>query len=281
MAREEATGPTIVRAIGTIGHGNMLAYYFEILIPLMFGVFMVEKRLWLKRWYLLVIILGLVGMVTTQSRGGWAAIPVAMPLVFLVLVRHSLFNRKFWIALFLGVVVLMVMAIPFYPTIERRITGPDYGSAASRGPLNKAAWSLIEQYPVFGVGLNNMSKVFKSYDKTGGSYLFRTSTHVVHNLYLGVWAETGTVGLIAFLAMFAVTFLVAARTIPRAPPWQQGILIGAAAGLMAHLVHGFVDPGFRIIMSVSMLVYTMFGIVGAMSLLARGETAAGKSLTGQ
>ncbi len=273
MIKEEAVG--MARAAGTLGHGNILAYYFEILIPFMFAIFLVEKRVWFKFWFLIVVLLGLLGIVTTQSRGGWVSVPISLTLTFVVLMRGRIFNRKAAVGLFFGCLGFVIFFLSVYPTIERRITGPDYGSAAARPPLNRAAMSLIEQYPVFGVGLNNMAIVFKTYDKTGGSSVFRRGVHVVHNMYLGVWADTGTLGLLAFLGMFVTTFVVTAKTLFKVPLWQQGILVGAAAGLLAHLIHGFVDPGFRISMSVSMLVYTMFGMVGAMSVLSRNES--GKS----
>ena len=272
LVGKEATGFLASRAVGTIGHGNMLAYYFEILIPFMFAMFLVEEKGLLKLWYLITTVAGIIGITITQSRGGWVSLPVSLSLVFFLIKRHDMSNRKFLIGLFATGFIIIVLFFPLYPIIEKRWTGPDYGSAATRPVLNKAAMSLVEQYPVLGVGLNNMAKVFRTYDTTGGSSVFRGGIHVVHNLYLGVWAETGTIGLLTFLWMFIGTFFVAVRALPRAHLWQKGILVGATAGLIGHLIHGFADPGFRIIMSISMLVYAMFGIIGAMSLLSRKET---------
>jgi O-antigen ligase len=89
---------------------------------------------------------------------------------------------------------------------------------------------------------------------------------VVHNLYLWIWAETGTIGLIAYLMPFLVTIWVAWRCAPRAPPVPRAILAGAGAGLLAHLLHGMVDPGFRVSLSVSFLIFTMMGVVGALAM---------------
>jgi hypothetical protein len=41
------------------------------------------------------------------------------------------------------------------------------------------------------------------------------------------------------------------------------------------MIHGLVDPGFRILMNVSMLVYSMLGLIGAMSLMSREEGETG------
>ena len=128
------------------------------------------------------------------------------------------------------------------------------------------SWSIIEQFPVTGVGLNNFAETFKRHDTTGYSRIFRGYRHVVHNLHLWIWTETGTVGLLAFLAPFVVTIWVALRHAPRAPPVPRAIMVGIAAGLFAHLMHGMVDPGFRVSLTVSFLIFTSMGVVGALAL---------------
>ena len=134
--------------------------------------------------------------------------------------------------------------------------------------MNRAAFSIVKQFPVTGVGLNNLARVFRTYDTTGGSAVFSTEgdvAHIVHNVYLWVWAETGTIGLIAFSGLFISSFYVGLKYLFKVDIWQRGILIGAVAGLMAHTIHGFVDPGFRILMSTSMLFYCLMGIIGAVA----------------
>jgi O-antigen ligase len=231
-------------------------------------MFLVAENKWLKLWYFIVTMAGLAGIVTTLSRGGWASIPVSMAVVFFTLIRHKMRSTRSFVGLFMAGMLFLGVFYYYYPTIEKRLSLGDYGSAATRAPLNRAALSVIKQFPVFGVGINNLAKVFKTYDTTGGSSLFRTSTHVVHNLFLAVWAETGTIGILAFLWMFVATMIIAIKNLFKSvPTWQQGILIGAVAGLLAQMIHGMVDPGFRILMNVSMLVYSMFGLVGAISIL--------------
>jgi O-antigen ligase len=163
-----------------------------------------------------------------------------------------------------------------YPTVEKRLNFTDFGSAKSRAPLNWAALSVIEQFPVTGVGLNNLARVFRTYDTTGGSSLLAGGAHVVHNMFLCVWAETGTIGIAAFLWMFFAAFGVALKYLFRAPNPERAILIGAAAGLLAQMIHGLFDPGFRILMSTSMLFYSLVGLIGAVAVHYRdaGEKTA-------
>lgn len=260
------------RTSGTIGHPNMLAYYFEILIPLMVAMFLVETRKLTKLWYGIVSIAGIIGIMTTLSRGGWLGLSIALPIVFIFLFSSKLKYLSTYIGIFAGIIVLTVLFVLIAPTVETRLERGDRGSAATRAPLNKAALSIIKQYPVTGVGLNNLAKVFRVYDTSGGSWKFRgVLSHVVHNLYLIVWSEMGTIGLIAFLWIFLSSFILIIRLFFNVLPWQRGVLVGIGAGLIAQMIHGLFDPGFKLLMNTSMLFYSLLGVIGAISVLYNKE----------
>jgi hypothetical protein len=260
------------RATGTIGHPNILAYYFEILIPLVFAMYLVEERRALRFWYLTVFAISLGGMFVTMSRAGWLTVPLLIPLVFFTLANGRLISRRTIVQILVGVFVAGVCFYVYYPRIERRYVYDDYGAAAARMPLNLAALSIIKQFPVAGVGLNNLGEVFRRYDTTGGAaILIGPAPHVVHNLYLAVWADVGTIGLLAFLWFLVSVFIVAGRLLPKVPRWQKGVLVGVTAGMLAHLIHGLFDPGFRSTLNISYLMYTFIGLVGAISLLHKKE----------
>jgi O-antigen ligase len=233
----------------------------------MLAMFLVEERRLHRLLYFLAFIGGIGGLLTTLSRGGWITIPVSLPLVFLFAYRRRLAEARTYVSIFLTAVVALALVSVIYPTVERRLQTHDLGAASRRAPLNRAAFSVIKQFPVTGVGLNNLARVFKTYDKTGGSAMFEGTIQVAHNLYLTVWAETGTIGVIAFLWIFLAAFFVAVKYLRKVSPWQRGILVGASCGLLAQLIHGLLDPGFRIHMNVSMLVYTLLGLIGAASIM--------------
>lgn len=270
---EQDIGYTVSRAGGTLGHPNILGYFFELLAPLMFALFFVETRRLRRLWYLGAFCAAVVGVLTTLSRGAWMTFPLSVGFVFLVFTGRRLFTLR-TLLLFLGLaaVACVILGVMF-ETIERRLTHDDYQSARSRIPLNEATWSIIEQRPWLGVGLNNFAEVFERYDTTGKSRIFKGYEHVVHNQYLWVWAEVGTLGLLAFLWIFAAAFREVRRTAPRAPPWRRGVLLGAAAGLGAHLVHGLVDPGFRVVPNISALVYALLGLIGCVAILEASRRA--------
>ena len=255
-------GAVVNRATGTIGHPNILSYFFEILVPVMLALALARQPPIKRLWYGLACVAGLAGMVTTLSRGSWLTVPVSFGIVIVMVVGPRIVRLRSAVAVCLLGCALAVPLYLVYPTIEKRFTFSDYKSSGSRVPLNMAAWSIIEQHPIIGIGLNNMAEVFKREDTTGLARTFHGVQHVVHNLHLWIWVETGTLGLIAFTAPFVVAMLTALRVAARAPPVPRAILVGTVAGLLAHLMHGMLDPGYRISLSLSMLVFTLFGLIG-------------------
>lgn len=264
---EQNIGFIVSRAGGTLGHPNLLGYFLEMATPLMLALCLIERNTALRGLHFLAFCAGIGGLAVTLSRGAWLSLPVSLGLVLTTLGLPHLRRLKGIVVLCMILLFATAALTPVYPMIEKRFTHDDYKSAASRMPLNRAAWSIVKQHPVVGVGLNNFSEVFKKYDTTGHSRIFRGYKQVVHNLYLWVWAEVGTLGLIAFLAMFGGAFSVAWWLFQRGQAWPRGVAIGASAGLAGHLVHGLVDPGFKVMMNTSVLVFLLLGMIAALRLI--------------
>jgi O-antigen ligase len=251
------------RAVGTIGHSNILAYFFEISLPLMLAMLLTERSTRDRLIYLAAIGAGLAGVLATLSRAAWIAVPLTMLPVFL-----HFYGRRLWrlrsAVLGMGALIAASIALTLaWPTISKRLFSDDAGSADARAPLNQAALSVIEQFPLLGVGLNNLGNAFPLYDTTHNARVFGPINHVVHNLYLYVMAEVGILGFAAFLWSFAAALAIG-WWLRRSPdPLARAIGVGGAAGLMAHMIHGMFDPGFRLSLAVSTLIAVQTGLIGA------------------
>jgi O-antigen ligase len=129
------------------------------------------------------------------------------------------------------------VGLTFREQIEHRLFRDDKGSAVARVPLMRLAWDLIVDHPWLGVGVNNYADRMLRHALEDGW----TWVAVVHNKYLLVWAETGILGLVAFL-----WFLLATLCRGRAC-WDSGdrllalLAIGFTAGVAGQMVHMFVD----------------------------------------
>ena len=71
--------------------------------------------------------------------------------------------------------------------------------------MAKGALAIMRDYPVLGAGLNNYTLYMRTYDPA--TYMENLGLYVVHNGFLLVGAETGVLGLVAF-----VCFLVSVMT---------------------------------------------------------------------
>ena len=110
-----------------------------------------------------------------------------------------------------------------------------------------AVWELVGRNPLIGVGLDNFPYQFHS---TGiGRFWYRPETNkpVPHNSFLSVWAELGTLGLIAFLMIVLwplvsiLRLLSAARQ--RLDPLINCLFLGAL-GLSLVLIQGIAAYNF-------------------------------------
>jgi O-antigen ligase len=274
-------GYQFVRPTGTGGHPNILAYFLELATPVMLAMALTRQHRLLQAWYLLVTVAGVSALVLTLSRAAWLTIPISFSVVLGLLGLRYLLQLKTLIMLLLVTVLVAASGFYTFPIIYKRFMHDDYQSSSMRMPMNTAALSVIGQYPLLGVGMNNFSQVYRSYDKTTKSRVYTEDIyqgkhrvyvpfkHVVHNMYLMIWAEVGTIGLIAFLSIFVSTFLIAWRVYQRGPPWLAGAVVGIVAGLMGHMAHAMLDPGFPLVLNVSTMVFCYIGFVGAASQLSR------------
>jgi O-antigen ligase len=252
----------VFRPGGTIGDANMLAYFFEILFPVMVALFYLARQPITRLAAAAASLAAVIGMFASYSRAAWATIPLSLGIVtWRILGRRVVSLQTAMVLLGLSAAA-MVAIIWLWPVIERRLFGDDAGSIAHRWPLAQAALTIFGQFPLTGVGLNNFAVSFTAYDLTGYSRVFLGGDHVVHNLHLLILTESGLPGFAAHILMF----LAAARLAfgIRGDPVARGIAVAAWVGLLAHLGHGMVDPGFKLSLLVSQLIYAQIGLIGCL-----------------
>ncbi len=270
LVRQYLIGRGLSRAGGTIGHPNVLAYYLEILLPVNFALLLAERKIIIRFFLFITLATGLVALVATLSRGAWVTIPISFGIVLVIMLKNHFFKLRTFLLLFFVALLLLIFLFFSFPLIEKRLTDDDDRSASRRMPMNEATFSIIRQHPVIGAGMNNFPEFFHKLDTTGKSRIIKEK-HVVHNMFLWVWAETGIIGLLAFLGIFGTTVIVSLNLLFYVEPWKKALLIGVVAGLLAHLAHGLVDPGFRVNPAISVLIFTLIGLVGAVSINQRKE----------
>jgi O-antigen ligase len=209
----DASGVSQSRLSGPIGETNRFAQIMAVLIPI--AALCAATSSGLKRavcWVAAVLICG--GMIFAFSRGAVIALALTLPFALLfraVRVRH--------LAVSVVVAISVLAATPHYS--ERIVSigqvamqaigvgpvGLRNADGASRGRMTemKAAGMLFLDHPILGAGPGLAPHYYQHYAGLVGGKV-RADTRRTHNLFLQLAAETGIVGLSAFLLVVALTF---------------------------------------------------------------------------
>jgi hypothetical protein len=249
------------RLAGSLGEKNHYAQYWLMLVPLGLMMAWGERRRFQRFAAMGLTLLILLGVVLTFSRG--AAVGFALVLLAMVVLRYI----RLWQIGVMGLVAVGLLAL--FPAYAARLTTLDIADGGatdtvilSRATENVAAALVFLDHPLIGVGPNLFPTYYRNYAKEVG-----VEVHLVdresHNLLLGQAAETGIIGLIAFLGVLGATAwdLVKARRrwLERRPD-----LANIASGFLLSLV-AFVATGLFLHLSYIRyfwLVAALAGVTG-------------------
>jgi hypothetical protein len=228
----------VYRALGTIGKPNGLAMYLVPLILLVTALLIKEGEKPYRKLGALAAAVGGVALLFSFSRGGWMAFGLAFLVLIFTMAKGGRTKAGASFAVFAAV---MLLGIAFYPQIHDRLASQEGTDAAvDRIYLIKIAWNMIKESPVVGIGANTFMSVISHYQR--GLELQDIYLHMVHNQYLLVFAETGLVGVAAFLWLLVTCFresLKCARN--GTSELARTIGLSAGAGFTAMAIHMMVD----------------------------------------
>ncbi len=198
------------------------------------------------------------GLLASWSRGGWLGAAAGVGLVVLARSRRMLMaGLAFLVALLLwGAMGGLSPAMLPAPITERLVDVPAYLGVGIEQivaqPVTDENFSVIERLahwlaaermwetaPWLGVGPGNYAAVYPEVRLP----LWEDALGHAHNIYLNVLAETGLIGLAAYLLMWTgiVGWLWQRTRQERLGSWEQALLVGVL-GVVAHLtVHQLFD----------------------------------------
>ena len=210
--------PQMARPFATFGNPNFFASFLIGLIPLGIASFWQKKRF----WKVILIIINLIALYYTATRGAWAGLigagffwwlfwgrkkmPIPITVLFFILIVVFIFaTRNIWVR-----------------DLDRRLIWRDTLKMAVRNP-------------VFGIGLNEFHKEFPRFASEELLERYPRGKFIVnyaHNEFLEMFAEVGIVGFGVYLWFLAVFYYIAVYKIPK-----NIITTGAICGATAILLH--------------------------------------------
>jgi len=106
------------------------------------------------------------------------------------------------------------------------------------------AWRMVEAKPLLGFGLNSFvyhMPPYTSYQTAAAlNRLFGEAWPPVHNIYLLVWSEQGTIGFLMFIAMHISIITIAVKNLRYYINDRLfAINVGALCGFLALMVDGY------------------------------------------
>jgi putative inorganic carbon (HCO3(-)) transporter len=201
-----------------------------------------------------VVLLCLFGTFVTLQRSVW----VATVLATAVVIGTTRELRRLALPLIGVAVAMLVGALVLIPGLaghaeERK---NDAGTVWDRENANRAAINMVDSHPLFGLG-------WGEFDKVGIEYFELSSDHplsrtAVHNLFLGLAAELGLVGVTLWVCgfLFAIGGAILARPPPELKPWWIGLI---AIATFYVVVVNFVPP----VVFPNLIIWLWAGVVWA------------------
>jgi probable O-glycosylation ligase (exosortase A-associated) len=178
---------------GMIGDNNDFALALNMALPLLLFTGLWMKSRWVRWAALGLVPLTAITVVFTHSRSGCRGLAAS--------VLYLTFRRRREALAIAAVVVLaavgrLVVPASYYERIASIGNYQEDGSSMGRLNAWSASFHMANDYPIFGVGLDNFLFMFQYYAPDPDD------VHVAHNTWLQVLAEAGYIGLLAYVVLF-------------------------------------------------------------------------------
>lgn len=224
-----------IRVGGTLGHPNRAAIFLVSNIVLGLGLILSDLRGSIRVAAIVSVIVALPALALTESRGGWISLAIAVTIMLVLAIKQRWVSPVPVIAVGFA---LALLALAFGDVVAGRFVQPDGGSTHGRIVLNRLAWLIINDYPLWGTGVNTFAVAMQGYL---GPDFNRAWVYTVHNQFLLVWAETGILGLICFAGYLLTNVIRAWRLFAHGLRSVAPIGLSVFALIIGQLPHMSVD----------------------------------------
>lgn len=227
-------------------HPNVVGGTLALFIPLALSLYFSpppHQRGWFRNLVVRVplaflILLLLFVVVLTQSRGAWLALAVG--LWVMVVARYP---RLWWeIPIIVGFVLLAGRAWTVPHARELFLGLDSTGTSLSRLAVWGRALAMMRDAPLTGLGLNLFPVVVEARYPLPGP---EVAPPHAHNLLLQVGVDLGLLGMIAYLVLLVTCLVRVGQAVTAFRTRENASMVALSAGLLGSLVvaglHGLLD----------------------------------------
>ncbi len=251
-----AIGSHFYRAYGTFEQPNPFAGFLGITGALLGGWFLGQLReapRAARSWVTgLSVGLILAALLASWSRGAWMGFSAAALVMIALLPRHQ-WQRALLILGVIGGGLALYFSGLLPPSIMARMTGflsyTRFEDVRGVGINNtnyaviermahwQAALAMWREHFWLGVGLGCYEAAYPAYRLLN----WPLALGHAHNFYLNLLAETGLIGLSAYVSMLGSFFVRLWRATDKLSGWQWGLAVGLLGAWTHYAVHDLVD----------------------------------------
>ena len=252
VIEQRMTGAT--QAGGTLGHQNFLGMVTHFVAFPSFALLLVDRKYWAP---LFGVMSGVTAVILGASRAslGLAGLGYGLLMVLSVIRKPTGRNLKVFSFGLIGFLIATPLALL---SLQQRFEATPLDDYDERAAFESAAKMAIADHPM-GVGANQYVIVANAEgysDRAGVVWNMGSRAANVHNTYLLVQAETGFLGLVAFIALLMAPTMIAFRVAWRNRKDPRGdLMLGLGVSLTIVSIHCFYEWIFM-----DYLVQVMFAI---------------------
>ena len=182
-----------------LGDENDLALFLNLWLPFGFFLYTVEKNKLRKILFLIGLIIGVLGVVTSFSRGGFVGLALMM------IVAWLFSKQKIKSLIIIGILAFLVYQFggTKYVNEMETITNTEESTARQRIWSWQASWNMFKHNPL-GVGGNNFQVRFPEYQPP--EFKRAMWGRVAHSLWFTLLPELGIFGVILYFWLLFYNF---------------------------------------------------------------------------
>ncbi len=182
----------------------------------------------------LSLVLILAAILLSLTRSVWVGIFAALG-IFIIYYKPRI--------LYAAVPALIILAVALPNSVKNRLTSivdPKDATNRDRIYMYSTGIKIFKDYPITGVGANNIEKVYDQYKPAAAE---QTNLHL-HNNFLHVLAERGILALVSLLIAFVSIFFQLIKKIKNSVNLEKGIASGVLFLFIGFLVAGLFEYNF-------------------------------------